>query len=436
MQTTISYLGRKRREIELLHRCLRSKLDISLPDSPTEAADQKFRIAAALRAEQSLRSWSVTETAQPPTQRWRCGAFEFNFGYQRADLTVRGPAIYPYLARQATIYTGSGMSAIAALVTALLQMYECVEVLAARDCYAETRELLQRFAGRVRMLAPCRRTDCDAVVAPARILWLDSCVQSGFFRPFACALRSCDLVVVDTTCFARQSGRICSVARETLAAGIPLVLLRSHAKLDCLGIEYGRLGSVVICAGRDGFSVERVSWSRRLAAHTRDVVRLFGLAPIPIHFPPFVGGTEYTECSVARVASIIRNTRRMARILAARLEGRSTIVPYQHGLYLTIAPHGDPDVDDVRHAAAELAETLAAKGLCVRHAGSFGFDFVAVEWFPDLRRRRNVIRIAGADLPLELADRIAEEVGAWWTVGRRVRRATGLSRSVRGVATA
>jgi len=420
VQTTDSYLDRKRREIALLNRCLASELDLPTPDSPAAVIEQKFQIAAALRAEQSLASWAVTETARPPTRRWRSGAYEFDFGYQRADLTVRAPAIYPIALRQSTIYTGSGMSAIAALVTALLQMHEPIEMLVTADCYSETRELMERFGGRLRLVAP-RRLGSDRAITPAaRILWLDSSVQSGFFGFQASTLRRCDLIVVDTTCLGATSGKIRRIAGEAIAAGIPTAFVRSHTKLDCLGIEYGRLGSIVVATGKGDFPVGRTAWAKRLAVHVRDAVRLFGWAPIPVHFPPFACGSEYRACSVARVGSIVRNTRRLARTLAARLEG-ARIATFQHGLYLTIAPHGDPDIDDVKRAAGDLAGALAAQGLAVKHTGSFGFDFVAVEWFPDLLRRRNVIRIAGADLPFEHTERIAEGIARWWSASRRVR---------------
>ena len=393
-------------------------------------------MAAALRAEQSLASWAVTETARPATQRWRSGAFEFDFSYQRADLAVRGPAIYPRLPRHTTIYTGSGMSAIAALLLGVLRPDEPIEVSAPKDCYSETRELMQSVGSRLRIVIPGRRDSGGAQGACPRILWLDSCVRAEFFPSEASALAASELIVFDTTCFDAGSGKIRRVVDHALAAGVPIALVRSHAKLDCLGIEYGRLGSVVIVTDRTFLSAERVARAKRLAAHVRDAVRLYGLAPIPVHFPPFAGTAEYRECSTARIGSIIRATRRMARILAERLDNASGITTFQHGLYLTIPPRGDPDIDDVKRAAGALAGALAANGLCVKHAGSFGFDFVAVEWFPDVLHRRNVMRIAGADLPSELIDRIAEGIATWWSANRRVRRPAESARPLPTAATA
>jgi hypothetical protein len=227
-----------------------------------------------------------------------------------------------------------------------------------------------------------------------------------------------DMVVFDTTCFWKTSMRIRRVVDWALRCGLPIALVRSHSKLDCLGIEYGRLGSVVFAADLRGVPAERATWIRELIDQTRESVRLFGMAPIPAHFPPFTAVESYERCSIARVGAMIRNTRRMTRIISAELGDARSVRAFQHGLYLTLSPAADLSVDEVRDLAGSLSGELERTGLPVRHAGSFGFDFVAIEWFHGSTSPKNLVRVAASDLPPLLSDRIAQGIARWWSARR------------------
>ena len=409
------YLERKRQETQLIAGCLSDPPEFDPPDGAQAAIDVKFRLAAALRAERSLQSWTITETARPEVQRWRCGAYQFSFGYQRADLRVRGPSLYEpasasrVTAREEILYTVSGMGAIAAVLTALVRLHPTVEVLAPRGCYNETRELLQSLAPTLTVVPPAihaSRRDTKTF----RVLLLDSCVSSGFDDYRHTSTSDVDLVLFDTTCFWRDSSRIRIAIDWALQSSKPMVLVRSHAKLDSVGIEYGRLGSVAFLSNQG-------AWAnlKELHRQAETSIRLYGLAAIPAHFPPFTGSAEYRQMSRARTASIIRSTRRVARRLKWKLARRDAVREFRHGLYLALVPRGELEVKDVKRAAGHLANALSMQGLPARHAGSFGFDFIAIEWFYDAIVGRNVIRVAGADLPPAAVDRIADAIAVWWS---------------------
>lgn len=409
-------LERKRRELALLNSCLSTPLVLLPPASCEAAVELKFYLAARLKADQLLGRWSVTETARPPGKREYAGPFAFSFGYQRADLEVRGPPIYPSLQRlcpgchESTIYTSSGMSAIAALLAASLQCKEAIDVVAPADCYGEARELFRTFGPRIRVAPTATRCSVVRESATTRIRWLDSSVRLHYDRSPAATECDVDLVVLDTTCFWRGSGKIGRVVRRALRAGVPVALVRSHAKLDQLGTEYGRLGSVVLLMPPSGLT-NRAKWTVTLPSRIRDAVRLLGAAPALAHFPPFESSNDYQACSALRTASIVRSTRRLARTLSLRWPA-AKLQTFQHGLYVTIAA-AEATIDEVRTAADEMATELAAHGLPARHAGSFGFDFVAIEGYSDPVDGRSALRICGGDIPLDLSDQIGYRIAEW-----------------------
>ena len=316
---------------------------------------------------------------------------------------------------QDTSYTCSGMSAMAALLSALSKVHGKVELLIPPDCYTETRELLERF-GSIRVFVSESWRHLRPAHGVVRVVLIDSSVRSGFLPLRDTLARKADLLLFDTTCLWQSSAGIRCVFAWALQSGLPLALVRSHAKLDSLGIEYGRLGSVVIAAPLKDVHSGRSRWIKKLSEQTHESVRLLAVAPVLAHFPPFAGTEEFERCSIARTAAIIRNNRRMVRRLSFAFEDLGRITLYRHGLYFTLSPQDDMRADDVSHLAATLCAELSRRGLPVRHSGSFGFDFTAIDCFREPMSGSNVIRVAASDIPVAVVDEIVAAIANWWSL--------------------
>ncbi|WP_128925590.1 hypothetical protein [Bradyrhizobium guangxiense] len=418
MESIQAYLDRKHEELRLLNDCLRHRLDVPRPQSVDEVVRSKFQLTAALRAEHELHEWKATETAWSHTSAPVSGPFAFSYDYQRADLSVRGPSFYE-LDRGCTstaLYTASGMAAISAVLLASAQIVEKADILVLPGSYGETLELIRSLVPHLRLVAlSLPLGDAFAAANSPRILLLDSCSFAGAFEA---ALghdgSGLDLLVFDTTCFTGRAGRIRRVLRWARRNGIPVVLVRSHNKLDSLGAEYGRLGSAVFVHGNEHRRRERRPDWTRLAAETRNAVRLLGGAALPAHFPPFVGSAVYWVLTKRRVAAILRNGRSTARCFTAKLPALSGELHFAHGLYVTLRGKRPLDEASARQAAEDMSNELREEGFPIRHAGSFGFDFAATEWFHDATTDQYSVRVAVPDLPSELWDDLAAAIARWW----------------------
>lgn len=416
METIKAYLDRKHREIGLLNGCLSNPQDLPCPRSVDEVIRTKFQLAAALRAEHALQDWKATETSWSATASPTSGPFTFSYDYQRADLKVNGPSFYEreHGCSSETIYTASGMAAISALLFAATRIVAGAHILVLPGSYGETLELIDRFVPDLRLVT--LRRPFDDGFAPAgdlRIFLLDSCVSAAAFEAaLRCDGSALDLLVFDTTCFAGRSGRIRRVLRWARRSGIPVVMVRSHTKLDSLGAEYGRLGSAVFVRWSEE-GAER-SLSERLATETRDAVRLLGGAALPAHFPPFVGTADYWALTKRRVAAILRNGRHAARLFARELASLSAELHFTHGLYVTLRSRRRLDEASARQAADAMSHDLGRDGFPIRHAGSFGFDFAATEWFHNATTDEYSVRVAVPDLPTDLWNDLAAAIAGWW----------------------
>jgi hypothetical protein len=411
VETTEEYLDRKRKEIALLNKCLARPLYLEPPQSPNDVIEQKFQLTAALRAQHDFGNWRATETS------WShrpcvAGPFEFNYDYQRADLGVNGPSFYELdeIGAASTVYTSSGMAAITALLLASSHVWRKADLLISPGSYSETGELIQAYA---RHLRTVELADENLVRQQGtKLLLLDSCVPAWSFEVALCALNSSvDLLIFDTTCFAGGSAMIRRVLRLAKRSDIPVVLVRSHTKLDSLGLEYGRLGSIAFI---DLESRACGSELHRLFIETQTAVRLFGGAALPDHFPPYIGNPPYRLLTRQRVASILNNGRRSSRYFRTALNGSEAELQFVHGLYVTLGSERLLDEAAARKAATEMSENLGQAGFPIRHAGSFGFDFATTEWAHDTIANGYVVRLAVPDLPTILWDDLTKAISQWW----------------------
>jgi hypothetical protein len=422
MESLASYLLRKRHELRLIEACLADPAPAEPAKSIEEAAEQKFRAGAAVKAEQARSTWALTETHWAEGTSLRVGQFEVAYTYQRADLAVHGPSLYDGPGRDSgqlvvwSGYTSSGMAALATVLMALGRNPGGAVVTMRPDGYPETRQLIETYGQRIGVVPafetgpPQAARHCDPQAL--RVLLLDSGLPERFSIPDPTLAATADLLVFDTTCLATSSGRLARALRHAEDAGLPSVLVRSHTKLDSLGIEYGRLGSVVLLMPRR-VTPERRRHAERLAQEVPDAVRLFGAAAVPAHLPPFVGGARWRRLYRQRVARIIRNNRRAARRLSALLPSPWVARCYQHGLFLTLDPGTEQDETQARGMASALAHALHEARLPVRQAGSFGFDFAVTDAFPAIGSERFILRLALADLPGAAIDAIVAGIVAW-----------------------
>jgi hypothetical protein len=381
------FLARKRAELRLIGASPALERSSKTLD---DIFASKLRAAGLRKAEFTLKHANITETSRDNTP-VESGRYDFDFSYQRADLKVNGPKVGGTAAGTAygtTRYTGSGMAALAVVLTTARRLgLDAVSTTPGH--YPETAELAQALGVKL-------STEADE---QSPISLLDSAAPST--RRWPDLVRNARLIVFDTSCYAATSQRIhkwVTMAREHA----PVVLVRSHAKLDTLGVEYGRLGSVTILPPRNDVPESLVD---DLTTGVEDAIRLLGAAPVPVSFPPFAGEPGYIALSRQRAAQMQRNSRIACRILS---QHGVDVQCFQHGLYLTAAVPGFTTRQDVEALADTLAAKLAAEGLPVRHAGSFGFDFVGLEWFCHAGSDETVLRIASGDVPAFAMERIAK----------------------------
>jgi hypothetical protein len=367
-ETTFAYWERKNDEVALLREHLGidgGAAIVTIPDLVREKQVLRAQMIARFIA---THPYLTESNLGNPAIDVDGAALGFN--YQRYDLSLRhkafAPWIYPALRGSSLgVLCATGMSAVTAVLTALDLVHgDMRPIYLAADTYFETQQFVRDYLYQLKPVS-----ELPAVLVRCGVVFVDSIARvDALARLDGCALDAACAVVFDTTCYDVSAPEIERVVERCGVAGVPCVLVRSHLKIDTLGLEYGRLGSIVIALPRP-FPGARARFVRLLRRRIGDFLAKTGTGFSIASYFPLTSHPTFRRLNARRNARMRDNNLRCAAALAERVHPR--VVGYHHGRFFFLhLPSGGQ--------AGALANALLDAGVCARPAPSFGYDFTSI----------------------------------------------------------
>lgn len=318
----------------------------------------KFKLMKELKAE-TLKALPNSVTMIWPIKNTFSGK-KISYRYQRQDFVVEGHSplevYYPGLKSSLNVtghFTRSGQSAMFGMALALKNWDEKFSLrFLEKMTYFETLRVFDGLKIQREKTAETAFLDSSTLeTAPLQYLSDQKLTR----------------LIVDTTNWCLTSQNIQDVINWAEKEKVELFLIRSHLKLDCLGAEYGLLGSVVRIASDenkawDKFFLETLSYTGLLAVHEQVY--------------PFLWDDKFLRLTEARTERIRSNTRFITSELESffkELKHPLRLRVLDHGLFFAVFYQGQADHHPEKFLKLSYMHQVPAK-----YCDSFGFDFLSL----------------------------------------------------------
>jgi hypothetical protein len=365
-----------------------------------------------LRAADSDGTWrnSLSYIGEPPSGTGAVCTYE----YDRADVSIAASSAlarpYPWLAGDGAVpvwYARTGMSAIVAWLVTVARMAAergQQQLVLTNDLYYETGLLFQ--SARLEHVAVRSFPDTAALLAAMAAatgpvaVFLDSSRPDGDAMALSRVLGAADpervgCVVWDNTCIPAFVDPLGDTvpgpeARPTL------LLIRSHAKLDQLGLELCSLGSITMLPGGQTETRQAAAWRDAMRELLPDCLSATGscASPAALRLIAALGLPSFRLSAAANQRLCEANTL-AGRLLAAGLEptGRYRVQQHPHGCFTEIhlpelpAPARTsqtaswPAWGELKRQLAALEQDAARNSIPVWRSASFGFHYTGLTWY-------------------------------------------------------
>lgn len=349
-----SYKDLKNAEIEWFRRF---SPDLHIP--PTfDPLMTKFKLMKELKAKKLLELSNSVTMIWPLKESF--SGKKVTYRYQRQDFIIEGHSplevYYPGLKTKLNVnghFTRSGQSATFGLSLALKNSFPDLSIqYLSQYTYFES---LRVFEG---LKIPSNRSSETALLDSSQLEKEPMSYLTG---------KKISRLIVDTTNWNINSPNIQKIIDWAEKEKAELFLIRSHLKLDCLGAEYGLLGSVVRLSQTEDkawekFFLETLSYAGLLAVHEQ--------------LYPFLWDEEFLKLTEARTERIRANTKYFTEELAAylpKLKHPMRLKILDHGLFFGVYYEGKADHHPEKFLKLSMMHQIPAK-----YCDSFGFDFLSL----------------------------------------------------------
>lgn len=183
---------------------------------------------------------------------------KIKYGYQRYDLELLQKNWLNYLYNYSDdslesfgFFTNSGMGAICSVLFALQDTIPAVKSFQFTTLpYFETFFLIKKFF-RDMVISYLN----ESSIHTKYVAWIDS--SSPCYKFSISEQNKPEIIIFDTSCILPNDVSVIKTIDDSIAMDIPLILIRSHIKLDNFSTEYARLGSILFLPNRSSFDNER-----------------------------------------------------------------------------------------------------------------------------------------------------------------------------------
>ena len=392
-----NYTLRKKKELKLLG-VSKIKKEYDNSEDVFNIINNKLKYQANLKAAFIKDTYNYQNTGRN-SQELVFDGFKCSYEYQRYDIKIKQKNFlnlfynlndinYDY------VFTNCGMSALFSTFYTLNKL--SYKVYYASNIYVETERLIDDYIQR------------NEFKFEKYALFIDTVSFSYLLN----VLEELDLdmysiFVIDTTLYLAEE--LLPILKKLKLFNKPIILIKSHTKLDMLGIEWSKLGSVCLLC-------DNAEFQKKFFDELKIILSFIGGYAYCEDIPLFLSNLNYKSISYERNKIIKENTRYIYnKFMDSPSKYYDIIKPY-HDLFLLIKPKKFIGYKQLEKDLHKFARKKDLKNL-IYYADSFGLDCFGISgYYENMSADTEVIRISPSDYPIEICNFIIDEIIKWLDV--------------------